>query len=160
METIYFDGLQFLYHLAIALIVGGAIVLGSAVAPAVFKAARTRGEGGQLFGTILARYDQLAIFGVLVIVVTSVLKFIGFEDTDLGGRLVARWVALAFLSIAVLYAGVWSSPLARALRGQIRNFDELPESDPARIDFAKLHRSSSRAMRVAIFAGLAALFLS
>jgi len=160
VETLYFDSLQFGYHLALALVVGGAIVLGSAVAPAVFKAARTRGEGGQLFGTILARYDQLAIVGVLLIVVTSVLKFIAFEDADLGGRLIARWIALAVLSIAVLFAGVWSSPLARALRAQTRNFDELPESDPARIEFAKLHRSSSRAMRLAIFAGLAALFLS
>jgi len=160
VETLYFDSLQFAYHLALALVVGGAVVLGSAVAPPVFKAARTRGEGGQLFGAILARYDQLAIFGVLLIVVTSVLKFVAFEDTDLGGRLIARWIALAVLSIAVLFAGAWSSPLARALRAQTRNFDELPDNDPARIEFAKLHRSSSRAMRVAIFAGLAALFLS
>ena len=69
METLYFDVLQFLYHLALALIVGGAIVLGSAVAPAVFKAARTPGKGGEgglLFGAILARFDQLAILAVFI----------------------------------------------------------------------------------------------
>ena len=103
METLYFDVLQFLYHLALALIVGGAIVLGSAVAPAVFKAARSRGEGGLLFGAILARYDQVAILGVVVIVVTSILRFIGFEDTAVGSRLIARGIALVLLALSVLY---------------------------------------------------------
>ena len=160
METLYFDVLQFVYHLGLALVVGGAIVLGSAVAPAVFKAARTRGEGGVLFGAILARYDQLAILGVLVIAAASVLKFFGFEDADLGWRIIARWVALALLTVAVLYGSAWSNPVARTLRAQTPNFDELPANNASRIEFAKLHRSSSRAMRLAVVAGLAAMFLS
>lgn len=160
METLYFDVLQFAYHLGLALVVGGAIVLGSVVAPAVFKAARTRGEGGVLFGAILARYDQLAIFGVLVIAVASILKFFAFEDADLGWRLVARWAALGLLASAVLYASVWSNPIARTLRAQTPNFDELPPNNATRVEFAKLHRASSRAMRVAVLAGLAAMFLS
>lgn len=160
METLYFDVLQFAYHLGLALVVGGAMVLGSAVAPAVFKAARTRGEGGVLFGAILARYDQLAILGVLVIAVASVLKFFGFEDADLGWRIIARWVALALLTLAVLYGSAWSNPVARTLRAQTPSFDELPANNASRIEFAKLHRSSSRAMRLAVLAGLAAMFLS
>ena len=160
METLYFDVLQFLYHLALALIVGGAIVLGSAVAPAVFKAARSRGEGGLLFGAILARYDQVAILGVVVIVVTSILRFIGFEDTAVGSRLIARWIALVLLALSVLYGSAWSNPVARTLRAQTRDFDELPENNAARIEFAKLHRSSTRAMRAAVLSGLAAMFLS
>ena len=160
METLYFDLLQFLYHLALALVVGGAIVLGSAVAPGVFKAARTRGEGGLLFGAILARYDQLAIIGIFVLAVTSLLKFIAFEDAAFGGRLAARWIALALLALSVLYGGAWSNPVARTLRAQTRDFDELPENSAARIEFAKLHRASTRAMRIAVLSGLAALFLS
>ena len=160
METLYFDVLQFLYHLALALVVGGAIVLGSAVAPGVFKTARTRGEGGLLFGAILARYDQLAIFAIFVLAVTSLLKFFAFEDTDFGWRLAARWIALALLALSVLYGGAWSNPVARTLRAQTRDFDELPENGAARIEFAKLHRASTRAMRVAVLSGLAALFLS
>lgn len=160
METLYFDVLQFLYHLAFALVVGGAIVLGSAVAPGVFKAARTRGEGGLLFGAILARYDQIAIFGIFVLVVTSILKFFAFEDTGIGWRLIARWIALALLALSVLYGSAWSNPVARTLRAQTRSFDELPENSPARIEFARIHRASTRAMRVAVLSGLAAMFLS
>ena len=160
METLYFDVLQFAYHVGLALVVGGAMVLGSAVAPTVFKGARTRGEGGLLFGAILARFDQLAIFGVIVISVASVLKFFAFEDNGLGWRIIARGAALAILTVAVLYGSAWSNPVARTLRAQIPHFDELPANDPSRTEFTKLHRASSRAMRLAVLAGLVAMFLS
>lgn len=160
METLYFDILQFGYLLGLALIVGGGVVLGGAVAPAVFKAARTRGEGGLLFGSILARYDQLVILALVIVGIASVLKFFAFEDLGIGPRLFARWSALVILGAASLYAAAWSNPLARTLRSQTQDFDELPESSPARREFGRLHRSSTRAMRLVLFSGLAALFLS
>jgi uncharacterized membrane protein len=160
VETLYFDVLQFLYHLALALIVGGGIVLGGAVAPAVFRSAPTRDAGGVTFGAILARFDQIAILGIFVIAVTSILKLIAFEDTGLGPRLIARWVALGLLALFVLYGSAWSNPVARALRAQTPDFGDLAQNHPVRIEFAKLHRSSTRAMRLAIVCGLIALFLS
>lgn len=160
METLYFDVLQFLYHLALALIVGGALVLGAAVAPAIFRGARSRSEAGTTFGGILARFDQLAILALVVLAVTSVLKFAGFEDQSVGPRLIARWAALLLLALAVLYGSVWSNPIARSLRSQTPGFDDLPDTSPARREFTKLHRSSSRAMRLAVIAGLVAMFLS
>jgi hypothetical protein len=138
VETLYFDILQFLYHLALAILVGGAIVLG---APS-------------------RRYDQLAGLALLVLVLTSVLKLIAFEDADVGPRLVARWVALAVLASATLYASAWSSSVARAFRTQTPDFDDLPSHSPARREYAKLARSASRATGVVVFSGLVALFLS
>ncbi len=138
VETLYFDVLQFLYHLALAVLVGGAIVL----------AAPSR------------RYDQLAGLALLLLVATSVLKLIAFEDTDIGPRLIARWVALAVLAAATLYASAWASSVARAFRAQTRDFDDLPANSAARLQYAQLARSASRAMRVVIVSGLVALFLS
>ena len=160
METLYFDLLGFVYHLALAVIVGGAIALGTAVAPAVFRAARTRSEGGRLFGAILARYDQLAIYALVLLVLASVLRFFAFEDTAVDARLVARWVALALLAAGVLYGAAWAGPLARALHRGTPDFDALPETSPARREFARLHRAASRAMRLVVLSGLVALFLS
>lgn len=138
MDTLYFDVLQFLYHAALAVLVGGAIVLG---APS-------------------RRYDQLAGLALLLLVVTSVLKLIAFEDTDIGPRLVARWVALAVVAIATLYASAWASSVASAFRAQVRDFDDLPENSAARREHAALARSATRALRVVILSGLIALFLS
>jgi hypothetical protein len=160
VENLYFDTIQFLYHLSLAVLVGGGLVLGAAVAPAVFKTVRSRGEAGTVFGAALAGWDGLAIVSVILVVITSALKA-GFEITAAPElRLVIRWVALAVLAAAVLYSSGWANPVARSLRAQTPAWDDLPESSPFRREFAKLHASSSRAMRVGIVAGLVALALS
>src|SRR5260221_5318851 len=138
MDTLYFDGLQFLYHAALAVLVGGAIVLGG---PS-------------------RRYDQLAGLALLLLIATSILKLIAFEDTDIGPRLVARWIALGIVVVATLYASAFAAPVARTFRAQTRDFDDLPESSPARREYAQLGRSAARAMRVVAISGLIALFLS
>jgi len=138
VDTLYFDVLQFLYHLALAILVGGAIVLGG---PA-------------------RRYDQLAGIALFVLIATSILKLIGFEDTDIGPRLIARWIALAVVAGATLYASAFAAPVALTFRAQTRDFDDLPESSPARREYAQLGRSATRAMRVVAISGLIALFLS
>ncbi|HEV8230058.1 MAG TPA: DUF4149 domain-containing protein [Candidatus Limnocylindria bacterium] len=161
METLYFDVLQFIYHFALAVLVGGAFVLGTAAAPALFATVRSRGEAGALFGAILARYDGLAIVCVVLVVVTSVLKATAFEVTGAPeARLVARWVALLVLCGATLYSSAWADPVARSIRAQTPGWDDLREDAPLRREFASLHRGSRRAMTIAVVAGIAALFLS
>ena len=160
METLYVDLLQFLYHLALAVIVGGGFVLGSVVAPSLFRTV-PRSEAGTLFGSVLARWDGLAIFSVILVVITSVLKAGAFEVNDAPEpRLIARWVAHLVMSDAVIYASGWAGPVARSIRTQTRDFDDLPPSAPARGEFAKLHRASSGAMRIGVVAGLIAMALS
>ena len=138
VDTLYFDTLQFLYHAALAVLVGGAIVLGG---PAW-------------------RYDRLAGIALFVLALTSVLKLLAFEDTDVGPRLVARWIALIVLAVATLYASAFAAPVARTFRAQTRDFDDLPDSSQPRREYAQLGRSAARAMRVVVASGLVALFLS
>jgi len=160
VETLSFDLLQFLYHLALAILVGGSLVLGTAVAPVLFASSRTSADAGTLFGNVLARFDGLAIFSVIVVTITSVFKALGFEVTGAPDtRLVLRWVALAALSVATLYSSAWANPVARQIRAATAGFDEQPKSSPARTEFARLHQRSRRAMSVAVVFGLLALFL-
>ena len=160
METLSFDLLQFLYHLALAILVGGSLVLGTAVAPALFASSRSRADAGTLFGSVLARFDGLAIFSVIVLTITSVLKALAFEVTGARDvRLIVRWVALAALALATLYSSAWANPVARQIRAATPGFDEQPLNSPMRIEFAKLHQRSRRAMSVAVVFGLLALFL-
>ena len=161
METIYFDTLQFLYHLALAILVGGAVVLGAAAAPAIFASVPSRGEAGAIFGAVLGRYDGLAILCVVLIVITSVLKAIAFEVVGLPEtRLILRWLALIVLCGASLYSSAWANPVARATRAQTPGWDDLRDDAPMRREFQSLHRSSRRAMTVAVVAGIVAMFLS
>ena len=161
METLSFDLLQFVYHLALAILVGGSLVLGTAVAPALFTTARSRADAGTLFGSVLGRFDGLAIFSVIALTITSVLKAVSFEVTGVPDtRLVLRWIALTVLGIATLYSSAWANPVARQIRGATAGFDDQPASSPARAEFARLHDRSRRAMSVAVLFGLLALFLS
>lgn len=160
METLYFDVLQFVYHFALAILVGGALVLGAAAAPAIFASVRSRGEAGSIFGAVLGRYDGLAILCVVLIVLTSILKAAAFEVTGAPEtRLVLRWIALLVLCGATLYASAWASPVARTVRAQTPGWDDLREDAPLRREFQSLHRSARRAMTVAIVAGIIAMFL-
>jgi hypothetical protein len=161
VETLYFDVLQFVYHLALAILVGGALVLGAAAAPAIFASVKSRGEAGAIFGTVLGRYDGLAILCVVLIVVTSILKASAFEVTGTPEtRLVLRWLALLVLCGATLYSSAWASPVARSVRAQTPGWDDLREDAPLRREFASLHRSARRAMTVGVVAGIIAMFLS
>jgi uncharacterized membrane protein len=161
VETLYFDVLQFVYHLALAILVGGALVLGAAAAPAIFATVRSRGEAGAIFGAVLGRYDGLAILCVVLIVLTSILKAAAFEVTGTPEpRLLLRWIALVVLCGATLYASAWASPVARTVRAQTPGWDDLREDAPLRREFQSLHRSARRVMTVAIVAGIIAMFLS
>ena len=116
VDTLYFDAVRSIYHLALAILVGGGLVLGAAAAPAIFATVRSRGEAGSIFGAVLARWDGLAILCVVVLVVTSALMA-GIEITGSPEvRLMARWAALAVLGAAVLYASGYASPIARSIR--------------------------------------------
>jgi hypothetical protein len=143
VETLYPDTLQFLYHLALSILVGGGIVVLAA------RPAEIRG------------WDGLAMLCVVLVVITSVLKAGAFEVSGAPeARLVARWVALALTSAAVIYASGWAGPVARTLRTQTRDFDDLPASAPARRESVSLARSASRALGIAVIAGLVAMYLS
>ena len=160
MENLGFDIVRFLYHLALAVIVGGGLALGSAAAPAIFHTVRSRGEAGTIFGEALRLWDGLAIFCVVLVVITSALA----AGTEITGapetRLLVRWAALVVMCAAVIYSSGWANPIARSLRSQTRDWDEVPESMPVRREFNALHRRSTRAMQIAIVAGLVAIFLS
>lgn len=161
METLYFDVLQFVYHLALAILVVGPLVLGAAAAPAIFASVKSRGEAGAIFGAVLGRYDGLAILCVVLIVLTSILKASAFEVTGTPEtRLVMRWLALLVLCGATLYSSAWASPVARSVRAQTPGWDDLREDAPMRREFQSLHRSARRAMSIAIVAGVIAMFLS
>jgi hypothetical protein len=160
VESLYVDLLQFLYAISLAILVGGGFVLGSVVAPALFRGA-PREEAGTLFGAVLARWDGVAILCAVLVVITSALKAGAYEVSGTPElRLVARWVALLVMVAAVVYSSGWATPVARSIRSQTRDFDSLPANAPARVEFAKLHRSSSGAMRLAVIAGLVAMLLS
>jgi uncharacterized protein DUF4149 len=144
----------------LAIIVGGGFALGALAAPAIFRTVRSRSEAGTIFGAILERFDGVALAALLLVALTTILRA-GVADEDPRDlRILARWISLALMGIATLYASAWASPVARGIRKATPGFDDLPESDPRRREFRRLHARSSRAFSLAVFLGIIALFFS
>jgi len=160
MDTLYFDLLRFGYHIGLAVLIGGGIVLGAAAAPGVFGAMRSRGEAANVFAAVLARWDGLAMLSLLLVAVTTFLKAGAFEEDPRDVRIVARWVALALMGAATLYSIAWAGPVARAIRKQTPGFDDLPEGDVRRREFRALHDRARRALVLVVVFGLVATFYS
>lgn len=153
-ETLGFDLLHFLYVLSVALLVGGSTALGAVTAPTLFRVL-DRGAAGVAFGAILERWDGVAILAASVLVVTTGLRAAAFEDA-----LAARFAAVLIVVVATLYSSAWANPIARTLRKQTRDFDDLPASSSERREFARYHARSRAAMGVAVLAGLVAVWTS
>ncbi len=160
VETLYFDLLKLAYHLGLAVIVGGGLVLGGMAAPAIFRTLRSRSEAGTVFGAVLERYDGVAIAALIVIAVTTFLRAGAVDEDPRDVRILARWISLVLMGIATLYASAWASPVARAIRRQTPGFDDLPDGDVRRREFRTLHERSRRAFSFAVLAGVVALFFS
>ncbi len=139
---------------------GGGFALGALAAPAIFRTLRSRSEAGTVFGAVLERFDGVAILALLLIGLTTVLRAGAADEDPRDVRILARWIALVLMGIAVLYASAWASPVARAIRKGTPGFDDLPENDVRRIEFRRLHRRSTRAFSIAVILGVIALFFS
>jgi hypothetical protein len=157
VESFFFDVLHFLYFLSLGVLIGGALALGGAAAPTLFREL-DRARAGTVFGAILERWDGVAVFAAMLLAAASALKFVNFETGE--SKIYLRYVAVAFVIVATLYSSAWANPIARALRRQTPRFDELPAEAQPRREFAGYHRRSVRAMTLVLLVGLVALYLS
>ena len=160
MDTLSFDLLKLGYHLGLAVIVGGGLVVGSAAAPAIFRATRARADAANLFAAVIERFDGLALVALVLVGLTTVLRAGAVDEDPRDLRILARWVALALMALAVLYGSAWANPVARSIRKQTAGFDDLPEGDVRRREFRALHERSRRALSFAVVLGAIALFFS
>ena len=133
------------YHLGLALWIGGAIVLGALVAPALFGA-MPRQEAGAIFGPILRKFARLRLGAIALVIVAAAVKHLAWETHASTVWILIRWIAIAFMAAAVLYEIYSLEPALHARRG-----------DPER--FQPLHRRSENLMKLTLLAAVVAAFL-
>jgi len=139
---ILFNGL---YHLGLALWIGGAVALGALAAPVLFGAL-PRQQAGSIFGPTLRRFAKLRLAAVALMIVGAGAKFFVFERFARSPWIAIRWVLIAILAVTVVYEIAVLHPAMERLRG-----------DPA---FARLHKRSEVLMKGSLVVAVVALFLS
>lgn len=147
--------------LALVVWIGGVVVLGGIVAPAVFEVVTARnvtdggGLSGAVFGEILRRFHLVAYACAGVFVASLLTRAVlGPRPRGFGARLGIAMVMLA----AALYSGRIVSPRIEALRREIGvSPSSLAEGDERRATFAVLHGWSTALQLVPLAGGLALL---
>ncbi len=146
-----------LYHLGLALWIGGALALGALAAPVLFRAL-PRHQAGALFGTTLRRFARLRVLALVMIVTGGGAKFLLYETHAATVWITLRWAAIAFLALELVYEIGYQERVMERLRQQMG--PEAAADDPRRLAFGRLHRRAEWLLRASILAALLALVLS
>ncbi len=154
--------LRYAYVLALVVWLGGGLLLGAIVAPAIFGVLQVqapvegRALAGAVFGTILARFHWIAYGAGSVLLITLALSAV------IGPRPVAfsrRLALIAVMLVASLYAGLRVGPRVDAIRAETRGLpSSLAPNDPRRIEFDRLHRLSTWLLMGTLAGGLVLLY--
>jgi len=144
------------YHVGLAIWIGGTIVLGALVAPALFRAL-PRPQAGGIFGPTLRRFARLRLGALIATILAAGVKHALWENTATVW-IAIRWVALGFLAAAVLYELAYLEPRLEARRVHLT--PDMGEDHPERRAFHVLHRRAESLMKASLVAALAAMLIS
>jgi len=154
--------LRYVALLALVVWVGGLVALGAIAAPATFDvmAARQVPEGrllaGAVFGEVLRRFFYVSCGAAAVIFLSlAARRVLGPRPRHAG----IRSAILALMTGAMLYAGIVVAGRIAAIQSGLSVApSSLPDSDPRRVEFGRLHGLSSGLQLVPLVGGLALIF--
>lgn len=157
-------GLRYAYVLALVVWLGGMVILGAVVAPAVFEVLQAREPevgrllAGAVFGAALGRFHYVAYACGAVILVTLVaMAVLGPRPASFAIR-----AALAGIMLGIaLYSGIvvlGSVDLLQREIGANVAPSSLAPGDARRIRFDQLHLLSTRLMLINVFGALVLLY--
>jgi uncharacterized membrane protein len=151
--------LRYLYVVALVIWVGGLIVAGALVAPSVFgvlqtwNAAQGRVLAGQVFGEVLLRLTWLSYaMGTVMFVALTLHRLLGARPVKYGIRVGIMGVML----VLMLVTGFYLIPGVEAIQAQVAGpVADLPDADPRRLEFNRLHGLSNLLFAITAIGGLA-----
>jgi hypothetical protein len=148
--------------LALTVWVGGLLALGAIAAPSIFDvvAARHVAEGralaGAIFGETLRRFHILSyVCGAIVVGTFAARAVLGPRPMHFAVRL---GIVLAMLATSAYSGLVVSRSIARMQAEIGVSPSSLPDSDPRRGAFGRLHALSSALQLVPVLGGMLLLF--
>jgi hypothetical protein len=151
--------LRYLYVVALVLWVGGLVVAGALVAPSVFGVlqAWNPSEGrvlaGQVFGEVLLRLTWLSyVMGAVMFITLTLHRLLGARPVKYGIRV----GIMALMLVMMMVTGFYLIPEVDAIQAEVSGpVAELPDTDPRRVAFNRLHGLSNILFSITALGGLA-----
>lgn len=149
---------SFLHLLGLVVWLGGIVALGAIAAPTLFRRL-PRAEAGALFGPMLAIFEKVSLGAMVATVAGAIGKSV------IGGQNPNAWVfardaALVLMVVLLLASNFWVHPAVRRLQEATPGVGSLPDTDPKRVEFTRLHKLSERMMSAQLFLGLVVLLFA
>lgn len=154
--------LRYLYILALVVWLGGMVVAGGVVAPSVFgvlgewNPVEGRVLAGRVFGEVLQRIYWLGYAMAAVMFVSLTLhRLLGARPIRYG----VRAVILAVMLGCTLAADYHVAPQVATIQARVSGpVSMLPEGDPIKTEFNRLHGLANILLSLTVVGGLALLF--
>lgn len=151
--------LRYLYVVALVLWVGGLVVAGALVAPSVFgvllawNESQGRVLAGQVFGEVLLRLTWLSyLMGAVMFITLTLHRLLGARPVKYGIRV----GIMALMLVMMMITGFYLIPEVDAIQAQVSGpVSELPNTDPRRVEFNRLHGLSNILFSITAIGGLA-----
>lgn len=149
----------FIEALLLGIWLGSMIFFSFAVAPSAFAVLPTREMAGLLVTSTIAKLEVLGLaIGPVLILIQAVSW-----NSKLSSKGV-RTLRLLLLAVMIAAAGLsrfWVSPTLVSLRAAMGgHIDDVPLTDPLRMQFNNLHQYSVGLMSAAMISGIVVLFLT
>ena len=154
--------LRYVYVLALALWLGGMVVLGAVVAPTTFQVLQAiepstgRLLGGAVFGAILSRFHYVAYgTGALALLALAAMALLGPRPVAFA----VRSAIVALMLVVALYSGLVVLREVNSIQREVSGLpSSLPAGDERRVRFDQLHQLSTRLMVINIVGALTLLY--
>ena len=150
--------LRYLYVVALVLWVGGLVVAGAIVAPSIFgvleawHATEGRVLAGRVFGEVLIRLTWLSyVMGGVMFITLTLHRLLGARPLRYGVRV----GIMAVMLLLMMVTGFYLIPGVSAIQSQVQGpVALLPDADPRRLEFNRLHGLSNLLVSITAMAGL------
>ena len=154
--------LRYVYVLALAVWLGGMVVLGAVVAPTTFQVLQanepTTGRllGGVVFGVILSRFHYVAYgAGAAALVTLAAMALLGPRPVAFA----VRSTIVALMLLIALYSGLVVLREVATIQQEVGGLpSSLRAGDARRVRFDELHQLSTRLMMINIVGALVLLY--
>jgi hypothetical protein len=151
--------LRYLYVVALVLWVGGLITAGALVAPSVFGVLQAWNESqgrvlaGQVFGEVLLRLTWLSYaMGGIMFITLTLHRLLGARPVKYGIRVGIMGLMLVMMMIT----GFILIPQVDVIQAEVQGpMAALPDTDPRRMEFNRLHGISNILFSITAIGGLA-----
>ena len=147
--------LRLLMMLSLGIWLGG-IVLFAVLAPTAFSVLPTRHLAGSIVGPMLSKLHWIGLISGIIFLISS-LSYSRIATGDVHA-LSARNLLVCIMLVLTLISQFGITSRMAALRSSMGEIDNVPPSDPARLEFNALHAWSTRLEVGVLILGLVALY--